>query len=191
MAEPPPKKTTAEQMAAAFQRRATQVTRFNAFLTDLDRAKDMRTQALHKLVQVAPFGANLPVQAEARAAKKMYLDRHVPLPYLKKAYKTVFDNFRSLFLSCVDHDLEQAADVNIDGVEIDRVSELATLPFDVMATFSEAKFQLLSTKVNNTAKLYTDWTKKASAALEDEKVRRDTNSCRFSAPGWHVNPFSG
>ena len=191
MAEPPPKKTTAGQMAAAFQRRATQVTRFNAFLTDLDRAKAQRTQALHKLVQVAPFGANLPVQADARAAKKMYLDRHVPLPSLKEAYKTVFDKFRSLFRSCVDHDLEQAADVDIDGVEIDRVSELATLPFDVMATFSEAKFQLLSTKVNNTAKLYTDWTKKVSAALEDEKARRDTNSCRFPAPGWHGNPFSG
>ena len=191
MAEPPPKRTTAEQMAAAFQRKATQVTRFNTFLTNLDRAKAQRTQASHKLVQVAPVGANLMVQAEARAAKKMYLDRHVPLPYQKEAYKTVFDTFHSLFLSCVDHDLEQAAGLVIDGVEIGRVSELANLPMDVMATFSEARFQLFSSKVNDTAKLYADWTKKASAALSNEMARRDTNSCRFPAPGWHGNPFSG
>ena len=37
-----------------------------------------------------------------------------------------------------DHDLEQAAGLVIGGIEIDRVSELATLPMDVMATFSEA-----------------------------------------------------
>ncbi|MGB0549545.1 MAG: hypothetical protein ACPGR8_10455 [Limisphaerales bacterium] len=140
---------------------------------------------------MAPFGANLMVQADARAAKKMYLDRHVPLPYLKEAYKTVFDKFHTLFLSCVDHDLEQAAEIVIDGVEIDRVSELATLPMEVMGTFGEAKFQLLSKKVNDTAKLYADWSKRASTALENEKARRDTNSCRFSAPGWHGNPFSG
>lgn len=191
MAEPPPKRTTAEQMAAAFQRKATQVTRFNAFLTDLDRAKAQRTQAFHDLVQVAPFGANLMVQAEARAAKKMYLDRHVPLPYQKEAYKTVFDNFHSLFLSCVDHDLEQAAGLVIGEIEIGRVSELANLPMDVMATFSEARFQRLSSKVNDTAKLYADWSKRASTALSNEKARRDTNSCRFPAPGWHGNPFSG
>lgn len=191
MAEPRPKRTTAEQMAAAFQRKATQVTRFNTFLTNLDRAKAQRTQALRDLVQVAPFGADLMVQADAQAAKKMYLDRHVALPFMKEAYKTVFDTFSSLFLSCVDHDLEQAAGLDIDGVEIGRVSELATLPMDVMATFGEAKFQLLSSTVNDTAKLYADWTKRASTALENEKARRDTNSCRFPAPGWHGNPFSG
>jgi hypothetical protein len=191
MAEPPTKRTTAEQMAAAFQRKATQVTRFNTFLTDLYHVKDNTTKAFHGLVQVAPFGANLPDQAEARAAKKMYLDRHVPLPYLKDAFNAVFDTFHGLFMSCADHDLEQAAGLDIDGVVIDRVSELATLPFDVMATFSEARFQHLSKKVNDTAKLYADWTKMATTAIENEKARRNTNSCRFPAPGWHGNPFSG